>query len=87
MPKRVPIERPAAENVRGLIVDHLKYLAKRERLIFEDITTARFIELEKLVQSVSNGDDVELSGMDLPGSLNITDTARVKLTGDRIIEF
>lgn len=87
MPKRVRVERTISLEVRNVIGDWLDWLTRRERLIAEGEPSTRLDDLERLSDAVRSGVDVELDGVDLPGSLNPKRGRRYRLTGDRLIEY
>lgn len=87
MPKRVRVERTISLEVRNVIGDWLDWLTRRERLIAEGEPSTRLDDLERLSGAVRSGVDVELDGVDLPGSLKPKRGRRYRLTGDRLIEY
>ncbi len=66
MPRRVPVI-IAQESGRATVEDHVRYLLKRERFIYEPDITERYIELESLLERILTGDTVTLAGDLVPG--------------------
>ena len=87
MPKRVTVERTISVEVRNVVGDWLDWLARRERIIADGERSRRLETIESLAESVRSGEDVEIDGADLPGSLNLNPRRRYRLTGDRLLEY
>lgn len=87
MPKRVRVEREISVEVRGVVAQWIEWLIRRERLTYDEQATKRLTDLERLLEAVRDGVDVEINGGDLPGSLNVKPDRTYRLCGDRLIEY
>ena len=87
MPKRVTVERTISVEVRRLVGDWIDWLIRRERIIAEEHPSRRLDHLQRLSEAITAGEDVELGGGDLPGSLQPKPGRSYRLTGDRLIEY
>lgn len=87
MPKRVSVERTISVEVRRVVGDWVDWLIRRERIIAEGQPSRRLDDLDRLSEAIRAGDEVELDGGDLPGSLNPKPGRSYRLAGDRLIEY
>jgi hypothetical protein len=85
MPRRVPVEKHV-DGLRATVTKWLEWCVRRERITWDPETSPRLIDLEKLLDSVARGDEVEIHADNLPPQLVTNSRSWYLLTGDRLIQ-
>lgn len=85
VPRRIPLEQTVDEDAREILAAWFQQKVRRERITREGEVTPRLNYLEKILDAVQNGDDVEVHSDDLPHSLQQKTPGWVLLTGHELI--
>ena len=86
MVRRVPVEKKVDGNVRDTLSSWLAWAVRRERITREGEVTPRLNDLERLLDLVRQGHEVEIHADNLPPHLANNSRRRFLLTGDRLIQ-
>lgn len=86
MVRRVPVEKKVDGDVRDTLSSWLAWAVRRERITREGEVTPRLNDLERLLDLVRQGDEVEIHADNLPPHLANNSRRWFLLTGDRLIQ-